>query len=321
MQRIIIALLFLSASAIASAQATRSFELGPPVPEDLMQSYQPGAAAAATQPGPDEEPKVEASMVEFLSTRFRAHEPIYFLSGPLEPNSKFQFSLKYQLFREHGKVDKLAPWASELYIAYSQTSFWDIGGQSSPFFDSSYRPEFLYQLDSREADWLPGLSRFDLQSGLRHESNGKAGLDSRSLNILYVSPIFTFGDPGDAHLRARRERNGDGHDDFFIAVAPRLWMYLTEMDDNPDIYHYRGYGDVRLVAGWRGGLQAAFTGRVGNEWDKGSLQVDLTYPLQRLAIRDLGMYLHAQLFTGFGESLLDYNESDTTFRMGLSLVR
>jgi outer membrane phospholipase A len=144
---------------------------------------------------------------------------------------------------------------------------------------------------------------------LKHESNGKAGADSRSLNIAYISPIFTFGDDG-------RQYRADDPNEFFVAIAPRVWMYLTDMNDNPDLYHYRGYGDIRLVAGWRGGFQAAFIGRMGNDWDKGALEVDLTYPLQKLAIRDLGMYLHAQLFTGYGESLLDYNESDTTFRMG-----
>ena len=79
--------------------------------------------------------------------------------------------------------------------------------------------------------------------------------------------------------------------------------------------------DLRVVAGWRGGFQAAFLARLGNDFDKGSLQVDLSYPLQRLAIRDLGMYLHGQFFTGYGESLLEYDESTTSFRLGLSLVR
>ena len=299
-----------------AALAQSPLHLGPPTPQNLRDAADP-----ATPPsGIDEEPKVEASLVEFLSTRFRAHEPIYFLSGPTDPNTKFQFSLKYQLFSDHGMIDEVAPFASNLYVAYSQTSFWDIGGDSSPFFDSSYRPEILLQLGPRRAQWLPGLSRFDVQAGLRHESNGKEGPDSRSMNIVYASPILTFGSAGDARLTSDR-RSGGGDGDFFVAVAPRVWAYVFDLDDNPDIYQYRGYGDLRLVAGWRGGLQAALTGRIGNDFDKGSLQLDLTYPLRKLAVEDLGMYLHAQVFTGFGESLLEYDQSDTTFRLGLSLVR
>jgi outer membrane phospholipase A len=303
----------MTSAVLAQATAPSGLQLGPPTPENLLQ---PGVPAS-TQPGSEEQPQVEASLVEYLSTRFRAHEPIYFISGPTEPNTKFQFSLKYQLFSDHGMIDELAPFASNVYVAYSQTSFWDIGGDSSPFFDSSYRPEVLLQLGPRRADWLPAVSRFDFQAGLRHESNGKEGVDSRSMNIVYASPILTFGDAGDRRLTL----NEDDGDDFFIAVAPRVWAYVFDVDDNPDIYRYRGYGDIRLVAGWRGGFQASFTGRLGNDFDKGSLQVDLTYPLRKLAVEDLGMYLHAQLFTGYGESLLEYDESDTTFRLGLSLVR
>jgi outer membrane phospholipase A len=303
-------------TGFAAAQTEPSLRLGPPTPEDLI--------TPTTQPSEplNEESKVEAGLTEFLSTRFRPHEPMYFISGPTDPNTKFQFSLKYQIFSDHGQIDELAPWASNLYVAYSQTSFWDIGGESSPFFDSSYRPEFLFQLGPRRASWFDeiGMTRFDVQAGLKHESNGKDGLDSRSMNTVYISPILTFGDPGHDRLREQAGRSAD--DTFFVAVAPRVWAYVLDIDDtNQDIYHYRGYGDLRLVAGWRGGFQAAFIGRLGNDWDKGSLQVDLTYPLQKLAVRDLGMYLHAQLFTGYGESLLEYNESDTTFRMGLSLVR
>ena len=311
---VVAVILFAPRASAQTAAPSPSLQLGPPAPHGLIQHE--GAAATQPMEDPNDPPRVEASTVEFLSNRFRAHEPIYFVAGPLNPNSKFQVSLKYQLFSDTGDIARLFQPASDFYVAYSQTSFWDIGGDSSPFFDSSYRPEFLYQLDPLEAEWLPGMTRFDFQAGLRHESNGKAGADSRSMNIAYVSPIFTFGDAGDA-----RNRNDGAAVGFFVAFAPRVWTYLTDNDDNPDIYRYRGYGDIRLVAGWRGGFQAAFTGRIGNDFDKGSLQVDLTYPLERLAIRDLGMYLHGQFFTGYGESLLEYDESNTSFRLGVSLVR
>jgi len=39
--------------------------------------------------------------------------------------------------------------------------------------------------------------------------------------------------------------------------------------------NYRGYFDLKLIFGQADGLQAAFTGRVGDDWDKGSVQMDL----------------------------------------------
>jgi phospholipase A1 len=255
-------------------------------------------------------PKTEGGLVEFLATRFSAHEPIYFVWGPERPSVKFQISLKYRVFGPDGELARAAPWISNFYLGYSQTSFWDIESDSSPFFDTSYRPQVMYQWTDPDAAWLPRMSRFDVQAGLQHESNGKSGPDSRSLNIVYVRPVFTFGDPGTHASR-----------DFFVAVAPRLWCYVFGLRDNPDIADFRGYGDLELITGWRGGLQAAMIGRMGDDWDKGSFELDMSYPLRNITRRTLDLYLYAQFSTGYGESLLGYNDSDTSWRVGLALVR
>ena len=288
----------------AHAGTDETLTLGPPAPSRGVD-----ATLSETPLDPDRA-TVEAGLAEFFATRFSAYEPIYFLAGPAEPEAKFQISLKYQVFNPSGSLGGANPWLSDFYLAYSQTSFWDLGkNNSSPFFDSSYRPEVLYQVESTTASWL-GQSRFDFQAGVQHESNGKSGLDSRSLNIAYIRPILTWGDDG-----TRGSRN------FFIAVAPRLWMYTTDLDDNPDIYQYRGYGDLKVIAGWRGGLQLAAMARVGNDFDRGALQLDLTYPLRALSSKNVDLYLDAQFFTGYGESLLEYDKRESAFRIGVALVR
>lgn len=48
--------------------------------------------------------------------------------------------------------------------------------------------------------WGKGF-RLDLQAGVFHESNGKGGADSRSLNTAYVQPTFVVGKEGDFQLR------------------------------------------------------------------------------------------------------------------------
>ncbi len=262
---------------------------------------------AATQPN------VAGGLAEFLADRFSPHEPIYFLWGPDDPQVKFQVSLKYQIFTPGGGLDKALPWASNFYIAYTQTSFWDIREPSGPFFDSSYRPELIWLYEEPDAkwNWLPGLSRFDLHLGLQHESNGRSGSSSRSVNIAYVRPVFTFGPGGGSR----------GADQFFVAVAPRLWGYLYRLDENPDIADYRGYGDLKLIVGWRDGPQLAAVARVGNDWDKGSLELNLSHPLRKLTAGSVDMYVYVQYFTGYGESLIEYDERGDSFRIGLALVR
>jgi outer membrane phospholipase A len=272
----------------------------------------PPPATAAVAAGTDV-PIREAGLVEYVAARFSPHEPIYFLWGDDRPNVKFQVSLKYQLFNPEGPLAQSVPAVGGIYVAYTQTSFWDLEGSSSPFFDSSYRPEALFQRNDVFGDRLPNwLAAVDFQAGVAHESNGKSGPESRSLNVAYVRPVFSFGDP-----------RGRDHG-WFVSAAPRVFAYFGDLAENPDIDDYRGHADLRLVVGRWEGLQLASTVRIPDDFnfdDGGSLQLDLSFPLRRLSGNNLDLYLHAQYFTGFGESLLRYDEEDHTFRVGLSVVR
>lgn len=246
----------------------------------------------------------DPALAEFFG-HFSGHEPIYFLIGPDAPNAKFQFSFKYAVLNPDAPIVQSVPALAGINFAYTQTSFWDTSDESAPFFDSSYKPEALWS-----DEYMPSLSRrgvygLGLQFGVQHESNGESGLDSRSLNVVFIRPIVTLGD-----VRA-----------FHVTVAPRLVAYIGGQGDNPDIEDYRGYGDVRVTAGWREGLELSALARVGDDWNRGSIQVDLTYPLNKLLFRNLDLYLDVQGFYGYGESLRVYNERDATLRVGVAVVR
>ncbi len=225
---------------------------------------------------------------------FSSYEPIYFAAGWRgTQNAKFQLSFKYQF-------------VGRFYGGYTQTSLWDLGAASAPFYDSSYRPAlFYYKPDLATGLW--GTSRFALQGGAEHESNGKAGADSRSINILFVRPGLTYGGG---------ERNR-------LLIAPKVWVYLDK-SGNPDIDNYRGYADFLVVYEFRKGfgghkfptgLETAVTLRKGTENNYGSVQVDVTYPFY------IG-YLHFQYFSGWGETLLDYNvRRPWQLRVGLMAIR
>jgi outer membrane phospholipase A len=137
-----------------------------------------------------------------------------------------------------------------------------------------------------------------------HESNGRDGDESRSLNIVYAKPTFIFGNP----------------QKYFTSVSPRFWFYATDPTDDPDMKDYRGYMDLVLKTGWANSLQLAGTFRVGEAFDHGSMQLDLTYPTARL-FGNLDVMLHLQYFNGYGESLLRYYERSWTLRGGISLFR
>jgi outer membrane phospholipase A len=299
---------------IDTPAATTTTADAPKAPSSLGQRAKEIGSHLGNSLRADPEFQTEQGLVEFLAYRIKPHEPMYFLVGPDQPNAKFQLSLKYQVFDPKGSVARTIPGLGDLYLGYTQLSFWDLEGDSKPFFDNNYKPEVFFafnELDEYLRDpgtkkrWLPDGIRFDLQTGLLHESNGQSGDDSRSINVAYVRPALTLGD--------RR--------DWFFSIGPRFVAYLDK-SENDDIDDYRGHMEIRAVVGQGGGLQLAATGRLGNDsFDLGSLQLDLSFPIRQLSGKNLDVYFHTQYFTGFGESLLLYNQHDSTYRFGISLVR
>ena len=241
--------------------------------------------------------------VAFFKEHIFPYEPFYFVAGTKSPNAKFQVSIRYQILNHDGPLASMAPPLEGFNIGYSQTSLWDWNRASAPFLDSSYKPEFLYIYERALGGGPTNWYRLDLQAGVQHESNGKDGDASRSLNITYLRPTLTIGSDEELHL----------------TLMPRAWVYIGDLSDNPDIARYRGYVDLRTILSYKG-LQLSAYGRMGNHADRGSIQVDLTYPLRKFW-GTFSVYLHVQYFNGFGESLLEYNERSTAWRAGFSLYR
>lgn len=250
----------------------------------------------------------DSPFVESFAGRISTYEPMYFIAGS-SPTVKFQLSLKYKIFDEGGKLaEKYSP-LNHLYLAYSQTSFWDLASSDPKFTSNSYRPELMFNYDNiLKADshfW--NLSQLGMQGGFEHESNGTGGTAERSMNIIYIRPIFMW--------------DIDKANDWFVSVAPRVFAYVTTGEYTQDIAQYRGYGDLRVVFGQRFGPQIAAVARIGEDFDKGSLELDLSQPLRPRTRGDLDLYLYAQFFTGYGDQLSYYNKSSTTFRVGIGFVR
>ena len=240
----------------------------------------------------------------FFKEHISGYEPLYFIAGTKSPNAKIQISFAYQLLYNEGWLATNAPALKGFHIAYTQSSLWDWNAPSAPFYDTSYKPEFFYSwervMSGQPTNWL----QLDLQGGFKHESNGKNGLDSRSLNIAYFRPTLVWG-------------RDDGVQ---LTLQPRAWVYLGDLSDNPDIADYRGYVDLRAIMGWKRGLQLSALGRMGQDGNHESLQLDLTYPTMRF-FGSFSLYLDVQYFTGYGESLLGYNKKSDELRVGFSLYR
>lgn len=228
-----------------------------------------------------------------------ANEPMYFVVGS-RSTARFQFSFKYRLFDPDSlPVAWFAPLAG-LHFGYTQTSLWDLGADSAPFRDTSYRPSLFWQGAMPGQRLMPEL----LRGGYEHESNGKDGASSRSINTLFVQPVWST-------------EFGDGRN---LIFAPKFYGYLDKAD-NPDIQRYRGYADWKLRYGREDGVVALAQLRTGTS-GKGSAQLDLSWPLRRPLFARTGGFLYLQVFKGYGETLLDYNlDRGTQVRVGFSIVR
>ncbi len=69
-------------------------------------------------------------------------------------------------------------------------------------------------------------------------------------------------------------------------------------DDNPDIDAYYGWGELRVIYGGDKS-QLRLKGRHGSRG--GAMELGYSYPVAG------GLYFYAQIFSGYGESLIDYD--------------
>ncbi len=214
-------------------------------------------------------------------------------------DAKLQISLRAKM------AERLFLPNADLWFAYTQRSMWQVWNpkESSPFRSTDYQPEAIYVVPVPDKfGQLPGGWQWRMaQLGLAHQSNGQSDPLSRSWNRVYGAVAFDHGEFG-----------------LTLRVHQRLHESAAH-DDNPDLVHY--IGNTEVTASWLPGLSTAtMTWRTNpGSWRRGSLQMDWTYPVD--TAQPSGLRWYAQLFTGYGETLLDYNHRQTTLGLGLTLFQ
>lgn len=283
------------------AQSTVLIDLNPDKTRSIAATVQP----ELTSPK-DSYPTFESlfSLYQNYVANFSAYDPMYFLVGADPENSKFQISFKYRPLNPAGSLSTRYPWMQNFYFAYTQTSFWDLKSNSAPFQDTSYKPELFYLSDNIgfRPSWMQG---FFLQGGLRHESNGRGGIFSRSTNTIYLKPTFIF-------------YNTDS--EFGLQISPLISGYFKNDDEtNPDLAAYLGRVELGLKFGKAKGLVSAIQFRFAEQGL--SVQTEISYPISKLLQNNLDIYFYLQYSNALAESLIDYRERTRAFRIGIAIVR
>ena len=185
-----------------------------------------------------------------------------------------------------------------LYAGYTNRSFWQVYNDriSRPFRETNHEPEF----------WLQSISTIDFMGfdnrinmlGISHQSNGRSNPLSRSWNRLYAQ--FDF------------EKES-------VVFVVKLWSRLSESistDDNPDITEYMGHGEFRVIfKNENNTFNFMSRNNIESGFERGATELSWSFPLGKR--KDLKGYI--QVFTGYGESLIDYNQSVDRIGFGISL--
>ena len=242
----------------------------------------------------------------------RPHKPNYLLpfrystspnSQPLSPPNGLPPQLagldhtevKFQISSKTKVAENLFSGHADLWIAYTQQSNWQAYAEHPAFRETNYEPEVMmvFRTDY-DLLWLKG--RF-INFGLVHQSNGRGEFLERSWNRVYAQFGFERGD---------------------FALLIRPWWRLPEnasSDNNPDITSYLGNGDVLAV--YKRGEETyslLLRNNLHIHNNRGAAQLDLSFPIWGR----LKGYI--QLFSGYGETLIDYNHRQNTIGVGVQLT-
>ena len=194
-----------------------------------------------------------------------------------------------------------------VWFGYTQQSYWQLFNSdlSRPFRNTDHEPEVVYIYPSDFT--LPGGWRMRYSgAALTHQSNGQSLPLSRSWNRASVMAGFE-------------------KDDRFMLTA-KLWKRLKEdaiKDDNPHIENF--IGRAELAGAWnidqKNTVGATLRHNLRSNGN-GSLRLEWLSTLGTSSNSTIGSGLrfHTQLFTGYGDSLIDFNRRRTVLNVGLSLL-
>jgi phospholipase A1 len=200
---------------------------------------------------------------------------------------KFELGLTFSLFEGRENFDFLSP----LHIGYSQKSWWNIAEESAPFTENNYNPE-IYWLFNQPQRPLVGRFPFVDVVGLEHQSNGQAGLMSRSWDRVYAQK--------EIYLLPQ------------FSIGVKIWDILSRDAANGDIANYLGNGQLSVMFRPNDRTNLRWRTMRGRDAKTFSHTFDIHYRRPNVN----GAFF-IQYQDGYGEALLTYKQKSQSLRAGL----
>lgn len=172
-----------------------------------------------------------------------------------------------------------------LSMAYTQLSYWQFYEPKSQYFrETNYKPEFVIETDlSKNAT---------IAAGIVHQSNGRGGKLERSWNRVYLQTVYN----NDSYL-----------------LSFKVWdiVFRSSSSDlhNPDIGNYMGYG--QLSVGYK--VHSNTFTMLFRGIKHPTIELNWEFPLSGV------VQGYIQFFSGYGQSLIEYNHHTNAIGVGISL--
>lgn len=209
----------------------------------------------------------------------------YILFGDKGDQVKAYTSFKYSLLKRY---------KSGLFLGYSQKLMWSLYERSSPFWDINYSPEVFIKSKYIFSDYVDFI-KFGLYE---HNSNGRDGPESRSIDRGYVQSQWSMGNKVNFGVNLKgfyyysMENKNSDYNRYSNYYEAKVFLSLGETDDEDskdEIY-------VKF-----GGLDKGF--------------VEGGFISRKIWVMNPRLYVQA--YHGYVESLLRYDERETRIRLGI----
>ena len=178
---------------------------------------------------------------------------------------------------------------SRLSAAYTQRMYWQVYAKSQYFRETNYQPELFIMKRVTPNFWM--------SLGVEHESNGRGGKMERSWNRAYINAIFS-------------------RDNFAVSLRPWILIFKKYSSNihNPDINRYLGHGELIFAYKWYlFDLSLKMRNNFESGFHRGANELSCSMPV-------LGkVKLYLQFFSGYGQSLIEYNHYTNSFGVGIAL--
>lgn len=201
---------------------------------------------------------------------------------------KYQLSFKVPLWKNIFNT------RSAIYLAYTQLSYWQAYNKQAFFRSTDYEPEIFLAHELNYPIYKSFTLNF-INVGAEHQSNGFGNELERSWNRVYVEAVTSNGN-------------------FMMSVRP--WFIIHDhswREHNPNIGNYMGYMQLLFAYKWDKSVINLRTYGLGVHGGRHtSAELSLSIPITN--------YLngYVQVFSGYGQSLIEYNHRTNSAGVGLA---